>query len=103
MGAATGFLWLVVVILAAMWALNATGTVRIGVDLAMWLNILLIVAFIGALFNMFVVPFLGRTRTTTSSASGSGASARPTADSRPVAGASHQQEVVEETRDRPSF
>jgi hypothetical protein len=102
MGAATGFLWLVVVTLAAMWALNLTGTVRIGVDLSLWLNILLVVAFIGALFNMFVMPFLGRTRTTTSTASGSGTTARPAADSRPASG-SHQQETVEETRDRPSF
>ena len=95
MGAATGFLWLAVVILAAIWALQTFGFINAGVDLGFWLPVLLVIALAGALFNMFVMPFLGRRRTTRTSASATDAAA-------PASG-STQQEAVQETRDRPSL
>ena len=74
MNGATGFLWMAIVILALGWALQLTGTVNLGLNLNLWLPILLVLALLGAVFNMFVVPFLGRTRTTRSSASTAGSS-----------------------------
>jgi hypothetical protein len=108
MGSATGFLWLAVVILALGWALQLTGTVNLGLNLNVWLPVLLVITLAGAVFNMFIVPFLGRTRTTRNTASASGIAAAPSpvvaapTPGSPAAGAS-QQEVVQETRDRPSL
>ena len=122
MGGAAGFIWVMVVILALAWALVQTGTVRVGVDFNLWVNILLGLAVLGAIFNLFVIPFLGR-RTTTSTAADARGSATPTtaapvapavtaAPGTPVAGqpvvgqpaaGATSQEVVQETRDRPSF
>lgn len=119
MGSAAGFLWLAVVILALAWALELTGTVRLGVNLGFWLPVLLVLALLGALFNMFVTPFLGRSRTTRTAASTAGTttSAAPTAaapgaavppagtvptTTTPAAG-STEQEVVQETRDRTTL
>ena len=131
MGGAAGFIWVMVVILALAWALVQTGTVRVGVDFNLWVNILLGLAVLGAIFNLFVIPFLGR-RTTTTTAADARGSATPTAApvapvttappgtpvagqpvvgqpiagqpvvGQPAAGAA-SQEVVQETRDRPSF
>ena len=106
MGGATGFLWMAVVILALGWALQLTGTVNLGLNLNLWLPVLLVLAVLGAVFNMFVVPFLGRTRTSTVNATGTAAGAAvpgtvpPTVA--PVGGAS-QQEVVQQTRDHTSL
>ena len=108
MGSATGFLWLAVVILALGWALQLTGTVNLGLNLNVWLPVLLVITLAGAVFNMFIVPFLGRTRTTRNTASASGVVAAPSMvatvppPGAPALGAS-QQEVVQETRDRPSL
>ena len=116
MGSAAGFLWLAVVILALAWALELTGTVRLGVNLGFWLPILLGLALLGALFNMFVTPFLGRSRTTRTAASSAGTAVPTTAapgaavppagtaptTAAPVAG-STEHEVVQETRDRTSL
>jgi hypothetical protein len=79
MGGATGFIWMAVVILALGWALQLTGTVNLGMNLNLWLPVLLVLAVLGAVFNMFVVPFLGRTRTSTSTvnATGTGVAAGP--------------------------
>jgi hypothetical protein len=103
MNGATGFLWMAIVILALGWALQLTGTVNLGLNLNLWLPVLLVLALLGAVFNIFVAPFLGRTRTTRSSASTADTSspaapggARPLGA--PVSGAT-QQEVVQETRD----
>jgi di/tricarboxylate transporter len=105
MGNATGFLWLAVVILALAWALQVTGTVRLGIDLGFWLPVLLGVALLGALFSLFVTPFIGRSRTTRTATMASGtttAGGDVESPRRPVAG-TQQEEVVQETRDRPSL
>jgi hypothetical protein len=110
MGGAAGFLWLAVVLLALAWALELTGTVRLGVNLGFWLPVLLVLALLGALFNMFIMPFMGRSRTTRTSASAAGTAAPgvapaatvPPATTPPAAGQA-EQEVVQETRDRPSL
>lgn len=107
MGGATGFLWLAVVILALIWALDFTGTVRMGINVGQWLPVLLVLAILGAVFNMFVMPFLGRSRTTRTSASVAGTSApagtMPATMAAPPVAGSTEQEVVQETRDRPSL
>ena len=119
MGGAAGFLWLAVVILALAWALELTGTVRLGVNLGMWLPVLLVLTLLGAVFNMFVMPFIGRSRTTRTSATSAGTAAPAAvapgtvattpvapgtvpATTTPAAG-SAQQEVVQETRDRTTL
>jgi hypothetical protein len=108
MGGATGFLWMAIVILALGWALQLTGTVNLGLNLNVWLPVLLVLAVLGAVFNMFVVPFLGRTRTSTSSVNASGtavAAAAPGTAAPAVApaGGVSQQEVVQQTRDHTSL
>jgi len=108
MGGATGFLWMAVVILALAWALQLTGTVNVGLNLNIWLPVLLVLALLGAVFHMFVMPFLGRTRTSTSTVNATGpavVAAVPGAVSpteAPVGGAS-QQEVVQQTREHTSL
>lgn len=117
MSGATGFLWMAIVILALGWALQLTGTVDLGLDLGRWLPVVLVLALLGAVFNMFIIPFLGRTRTTRSSASAAGSPLPAVATTVPattvpsttvpaqvaaVSGAT-QQEAVQETRDRPSL
>jgi hypothetical protein len=78
------------------------------VNLDLWINVLLVLAVLGAVFNLFVMPFLGRSRTTRSSASTAGTAApaapavAPPGTVAPASGAA-QQEVVQETRDRPSL
>ena len=113
MGSAAGFLWLAVVILALAWALELTGTVRLGVNLGFWLPVLLVLALLGALFNMFVTPFLGRSRSTRTAASTAGTTTAapgavvPPAGTVPTttapAAGSTEQEVVQETRDRTTL
>ena len=83
MSGAAAFIWILVVILALAWALMQTGTIR-GVNLDLWINILLVLAVLGAVFNLFVMPFLGRSRTTRTSASAAGTTA-PVATAAPVA------------------
>jgi hypothetical protein len=108
MSGATGFIWMAVVILALGWALQMTGTVNLGLNLNIWLPVLLVLAVLGAVFQMFVVPFLGRTRTSTSTVNATGTAVgaavpgtvSPTVA--PVSGAS-QQEVVQQTRDHTSL
>ena len=112
MGGATGFLWMAMVILAVGWALQLTGTVNLGLNLNVWLPVLLVLAVLGAVFNMFVVPFLGRTRTSTASATGPTVAAGPAVAAAvpgtvspvatPVSGVA-QQEVVQQTRDHTSL
>src|SRR5438552_1096408 len=109
MGGATGFLWLAVVILAMVWALQYTGTISGGPSLSTWLPVLLVLAILGAIFNMFIMPFLGRSRTTRTAASASGTTAPAVAPgtvapttTTPAAG-SAEHEVVQETHDRPSL
>jgi hypothetical protein len=107
MSGATGFLWMAIVILALGATLQLTGTVNLGLDLGWWLPVVLVLALLGALFNMFVIPFLGRTRTTRSSASAAGSVPSTVTTSAPIQAAAAtgavQQEVVQETRDRPSL
>ena len=79
MGSAVMFLWAMVVILALAWALAQTGTVNLGVNFGLWVNLLLALAVLGALFNLVVVPFLGRSRTTRTSSTASGTAAPPAA------------------------
>ena len=74
MGGASAFIWVMVVILGLAWALTQTGTVNLGVNFNLWVNLLLVLAVLGAVFNLFVVPFLGRSRTTSSSARTEGSS-----------------------------
>jgi hypothetical protein len=108
MSGASGFIWMAVVILALGWALQMTGTVNLGLNLNIWLPVLLVLAVLGAVFQMFVVPFLGRTRTSTSTVNATGTAVgaavpgtvSPTVA--PVSGAS-QQEVVQQTRDHTSL
>jgi len=108
MGGAVGFIWAVVAILALAWVLMQTGTVKLGVDFNLWINALLVLAILGAVVNLIVVPLLGRSRTsrTTVSTSGTatGAPAPPAAAPAPPAAApaegATQQEIVQETRDR---
>src|SRR5437763_14515157 len=75
MGGAAGFLWMAVIILALAWALDLSGTVHLGVNLGFWLPVLLVLALLGAIFNMFIMPFMGRSRTTRTSAAASGTAA----------------------------
>jgi hypothetical protein len=126
MGSAAGFLWMAVVILALAWALQLSGTVNTGFNLGIWLPVLLVLALAGAVFNMFVMPFLGRTRTARTSVSAAGTTAPaavppvvPTAgvpaqpavipptgatpSGVPAANTTAQQEVVQETRDQPTL
>jgi hypothetical protein len=111
MGGAAGFLWMAVVILALAWALELSGTVRLGINLGFWLPALLVLALLGAIFNMFVMPFMGRSRTTRTAAAASGTAApvaaAPAATTAPTttvpASGAAEQEVVTETRDRPSL
>jgi hypothetical protein len=109
MGSAAAFIWVMVVILALAWALAQTGTLRLGVNFDMWVNILLVLAVLGAIFNLFIAPFLGRRTTTTTSSSAQGSTTAgpgvaPTAPTQTTgaSGAEHH-EVVQETRDRPSL
>jgi hypothetical protein len=108
LGGAAGFLWLAVVILALAWALQLSGTVNLGVNLGIWLPILLVLALLGAVFNMFVMPFMGRSRTTRTSASAAGSTTPPAVPgpaapgATPASGAT-EQEVVHETRDKPTL
>jgi UPF0716 family protein affecting phage T7 exclusion len=111
MGGAAGFLWMAVVILALAWALQISGTVNLGLNLGFWLPVLLVLALLGAIFNMFVMPFVGRSRTTRTSAAASGTTAptttaptgtAPPPTTAPPSGAA-EQEVVQETRDRPTL
>ena len=116
MGSAGMFIWAMVVILALAWALVQTGTVNLGVDFNLWVNILLVLAVLGVIFNLFIVPFLSRSRTTSSSAHTAGSTApgvAPTAvppgtvvpgaaPGAPATGAA-SQEVVQETRDRTTL
>mgnify|MGYP000123802379 CR=1 FL=1 len=110
MSGAAGFLWLIVVILALVWVLNYTGTVRLGVNFDVWLTVLLVLALLGAVFNMFVVPFLGRSRTTrtvSSSQAQEAVAPAPTAEPPPPAGGTtggvSQRETVQETRDQTTL
>jgi hypothetical protein len=116
MGGASAFIWVMVVILGLAWALTQTGTVNLGVNFNLWVNLLLVLAVLGAVFNLFVVPFLGRSRTTSSSArtegSSVGAPAPPAAAAptpvEPATGAAPRsgaasQEVVQETHDRTTL
>src|SRR3954453_1453156 len=74
MGGASTFIWIMVVVLGLAWALTVSGTVNLGVNFNLWVNLLLVLAVLGAVFNLFVVPFLGRSRTTSSSARTEGSS-----------------------------
>ena len=109
MSGATGFLWLAVVLLALMWVLNYTGTIRFGVNFDLWLTVLLVLSVLGAVFNMFIVPFLGRSRTSRTESSASGTVAPGAAPpgavppGGPPASGAGQQEVVQETRDRTTM
>lgn len=110
MSGAAAFMWVMVVILALAWALAQTGTLRLGVNFDMWVNILLGLAVLGAIFNLFIVPFLGRRTTTTTSATAQGTTTAgpgvaPTTAPTTTTGASgaEHREVVQETRDRPSL
>ena len=102
MSAAVGFIWAIVAILALAWVLMQTGTVKLGVDFNLWINALLVLAIVGAVVNLIVVPLMGRSRTsrTTVSTSGATTGAPPApATGAPAEGAT-QQEIVQETRDR---
>ena len=110
---AVGFIWVMVVVLALAWALSFMGAIP-GLNFNLWINILLVLAVLGAVFNLFILPFLGRSRTTRTEASASGTTT-PTAapgavvppgtvvpPAAPAAGAG-QHEVVQETRDRTTM
>ena len=92
MGGATGLIWALVVLLALAWVLAQTGTVNLGVDFNLWVHILLVLAVLGVVFNLFIAPLLGRSRTTTTSSTESG----------PASGTTHR-EVEQDTRDRTSM
>jgi len=62
-------------ILALAWAFQLTGTINLGVNLGVWLPVLLVLTLAGAAFNMFVMPFMGRSRTSRRAASAAGTSA----------------------------
>jgi hypothetical protein len=104
MSSAVGFIWVLVAILALAWVLMQTGTVKLGVDFNLWINILLVLAVLGAVVNLIVVPLLGRSRTTRTTVNTSGTTSAPppaaaAGPGAPAEGAT-QQEVVQETRDR---
>ncbi len=103
MSGAAGFIWVMVIILALAWALSFTGTMP-ALNFGAWINVLLVLAVLGAVFNLFVVPFLGRSRTTRMSSSAQGTAVPPAAGP-PGVGASGAagQEVVQETRDRTAL
>jgi hypothetical protein len=97
-----------VVRLALAWALQMTGTVNLGVNLGIRLLILLGLALLRALFNMFVMPFMGRRRTTGTSATAAGTTILPGGfgtirpGTAPASGAS-EHGVVQEPRDKPTL
>jgi len=103
MSGAVGFIWAIVAILALAWVLTQTGTVKLGVDFNLWINALLVLAILGAVVNLIVVPLLGRSRPsrTTVSTAGTTTGAQPAAAPPPApAEGTTQQEIVQETRDR---
>jgi hypothetical protein len=112
MGSAAGFLWLAVVLFVLAWVLQLTGTVSLGLNLNIWLPVLLVITLAGAVFNMFVVPFIGRTRTTRTMTHAAGTGRPPPSPgavppgaappSAPASG-SVEQEVMQETRDKPTL
>jgi len=101
MSGAVGFIWVMVVILGLAWVLMQTGTVKLGVDFNLWVNALLVLAVVGAVVNLIIVPLLGRSRTsrTTVTNSGTAPTAAPAGPGAPPSGAG-QQEIVQETHDR---
>jgi hypothetical protein len=94
MGGAAGFMWVIVVILGLAWVLIQTKTVNIGVDFNLWINLLLVLAVLGAAINLIVLPLLGRRSTTRTTVETSGTSAAAPASS------TTSQEVVQETQER---
>ena len=101
MGSATGLIWALVVLLVLAWVLTQTGTVNLGVDFNLWMHVLLVLAVLGVVFNLFIAPFLNRGRTTTTRVSSdtSGSAAPPGA---PASGTT-SREVEQETRDRTTL
>jgi hypothetical protein len=99
---AAAFIWIVAAVLALAWLLTQTGTVRLGVDFGFWINLLLVLAVLGAALNLFVLPFLSRSRkttTTSTTAADTAAGAAPGAGA-PAARAA-QREAVQETKEQP--
>ncbi|MGH2353525.1 MAG: hypothetical protein ACRDJN_18125 [Chloroflexota bacterium] len=107
MAGAASFLWAVIVLLLVAWVLMLTGTVNIGVDFGLWINVLLVLAVAGAALNLFVFPFLSRTRKTTTATTASGTAAGAPATGTTAAGTTAsgtaQREVVQETKDGQSL
>jgi hypothetical protein len=93
MTGAVAFLWIVIVILGLAWVLLQTGAMNLGVDFGLWIHVLLGLAVVGAVFNLFVMPFLERRRTSETSSSST---------TRGPANATAHRETVRETRDRTS-
>lgn len=101
MTGAAVFIWIIVAVLALAWLLTQTGTVRLGIDFGFWINLLLVLAVLGAALNLVVLPFLSRSRrtTTTATAADTAAGAAPGGGA-PAARAS-QREAVQETKEPP--
>jgi hypothetical protein len=95
------FIWIIVAVLGLAWLLTQTGTVRLGIDFGFWINVLLVLAVLGAALNLFVLPFLSRSRKTTTTAT----AADTAVGAAPGAGApgarESQREAVHETKEPP--
>jgi hypothetical protein len=95
------FIWIIVAILALAWLLTQTGTVRLGIDFGFWINLLLILAVLGVVLNLFVLPFLSRSRKTTTSTTAADTSAGAAPGTGAPVARESQRESVQETKELP--
>jgi hypothetical protein len=95
------FIWIIVAVLALAWLLTQTGTVQLGIDFGFWINLLLILAVLGAALNLFVLPFLSRSRKTTTSTTAADTEAGTAPGAGATAARESQRESVQETKEQP--
>jgi hypothetical protein len=95
------FIWIIVAVLALAWLLTQTGTVRLGIDFGFWINLLLILAVLGVALNLFVLPFLSRSRKTTTSTTAADTEAGTAPGTGATAARESQRESVQETKEQP--
>jgi hypothetical protein len=95
------FIWIIVAVLALAWLLTQTGTVQLGIDFGFWINMLLILAVLGAALNLFILPFLSRSRTTTTSTTAADTEAGTAPGTGATAARESQRESVQETKEQP--
>jgi len=101
MTGAANFLWIIIALLLIAWALAVTGTINLGVNFSLWINVLLVLALVGAVLNLVVFPFLSRTRKSSTVVSDTGTAA-DTAGGAATTGTA-RREAVQETKEGQSL